>query len=132
MSYDIGLYRRDFLKRAIENKLDDWLGADPIPEQTIQAVLEAAKVEGFVERPLKQPRGATTTTRTFACRAELMKRTPTLLAQLHVFAGQIAFTIPYGPLARDSVPFCTRLAKEIARTHGLGYRDPQTGEALYD
>jgi hypothetical protein len=57
---------------------------------------------------------------------------PTLLAQMRAFAGQIAFTIPYGPLAGDSVAFCTRLAKQIARTHGLGYRDPQTGEALYD
>jgi hypothetical protein len=132
MSYDIGLYRRDFLKRAIENKIDDWLGADPIPEQTIQAALKAAKVEGFVERSLKQPSGATTATTNFACRAELMKETPMLFAQVRVFAGQIAFTIPYGPLARDSVPFCTRLAKQIARTHGLGYRDPQTGEALYD
>ena len=132
MSYDIGLYRRDFLKRVIENKLDDWLGADRIPEQTIQAALEAAKVEGFVLRPLKLPSGATTTTTNFACRAELMKETPTLLAQLHIFPGQIALTIPCGPLVRDSVPFCTRLAKQIARTHGLGYRDPQTGEALYD
>ena len=132
MSYDIALYRQDFLKRAIENELDDWLGADPIPEQTIQAALEAARAEGFVEAPLKPPAGAIAAAGPLTCRAELQKKTPTLLAQMHVFAGQIAFTIPYGPLARDSVAFCTRLAKQIARTHNLGYRDSQTGEAVYE
>ena len=128
MSYDVGLYRRDFLKRAIESELDDWLGADPIPEQTIEAAIEAAKAEGFVQATLKQP----SVPGPLTCRAELMKKTPTLLAQMHVFAGQIGFTIPYGPLARDSVAFCTRFAKQLARTHGLGYRDGQTGEALYE
>lgn len=132
MSYDIGLYRRDFLKRAIETQLDDWLGADPIPEEAIQAAVEAAKADGFVEATLRQPAGAAGTMGPLRCRAELMKKTPTLLAQMHVFAGQIAFTIPYGPLARESVAFCTRLAKQIAETHGLGYRDPQTGEELCD
>jgi hypothetical protein len=128
MSYDVGLYRRDFLKRAIENELDDLLGADPIPEEAIQAVIEAAKAEGFVEARLKLPSAPGPLT----CLAELMKKTPALLAQMHVFAGQIAFTIPYGPLARDSVAFCTRFAKQLAKTHGLGYRDTQTGEAIYE
>jgi hypothetical protein len=132
MSYDIALYHRKFLKRAIEEKLDDWLGADPIPEQIIQAVLVAAKAVGFVETPFKQPSAPTSLEGIVSCRAQLLKKTPIVLAQMHVFEGQIAFTIPYGPLARDSVVFCTRLAKQIGKTHSLGYRDSQTGEALYD
>ena len=43
MSYDIALYRRDFLKKAIEEKRGDWTGADPISEDVIRAFVAKAE-----------------------------------------------------------------------------------------
>ena len=56
---------------------------------------------------------------------EFTADTPTLLAQLSVFPGEIAFSIPYGDRAAASVDFCVRYAKYLAEAHDLGFYDPQ-------
>src|SRR5579871_2189444 len=54
MSYDMALYHRGFLKRAVETRMGDWTGADPISDDIIQAVFKTAEAAGFVRSPLDQ------------------------------------------------------------------------------
>lgn len=132
MSYDIMLYRRDFLKRAVENDLEDWSDPDPFAEDTVRALIDAATLEGFVLTPIDEEFVAFTRAEGFEPGTEFVLDTSTLLAQLTVFAGEIAFSIPYGNRAELSVTHCIRLAKRMSANYGLAYYDPQEGEALYE
>lgn len=51
MSYDISLYVKSFLECALASNLGDWTNADPIPRSAVEAVIEAARAEGFVPIP---------------------------------------------------------------------------------
>ncbi len=117
MSYDISLYTKNFLEYALRNELGDWTQAEPIPQVAVDAVIEAARAEGFV------PEGAEPA-RSFTLDSEAAQ------AELHIHAGEIAFAIPYGTRAQASIELCTRVAKAVARQHGLGFWDPQRSHDL--
>ncbi len=57
--------------------------------------------------------------------------TPAVLAQLSVFRGQLAFSVPSSPRAEASIELCARLARAVADEHNLGYYDPQEGVTDY-
>ncbi|MEQ1841317.1 MAG: hypothetical protein ABL994_12980 [Verrucomicrobiales bacterium] len=132
MSYDISLYRRDFLKRAIESNLGDWTSADSIPASVIESIVSTAEQQGFAREPVDDAFVAFCRQEGFKPGLEFTTDTPTLLAQLSILPGQIAFSIPYGDRATASVDFCVRFARYLATTHDLGFHDPQEGEALYE
>jgi hypothetical protein len=132
MSYDVSLFRRDFLKRALESNLGDWTGADPIPEPVIDSLISVAERESFVRAPVDDAFMAFSRQEGFEPGVEFMIDSPTLLAQLTVFPGQVCFSIPYGPRADASIDFCVHLAKRMAVEHNLGFHDPQEDEALYE
>jgi hypothetical protein len=132
MSYDIALYRRDFLKKAIEEKRGDWTGADPISEDVIRAFVAKAEAAGFVQSPTNEAFAEFAKQNGVTPGVEFILDTQVCLAQLTVFPGTLAFSIPYGPRARDSVGFCIQIAKRAATDHALGFHDPQVGEAIYE
>ena len=132
MSYDISLYSRDFLKRAIESSLGDWTAADPIPASVIESIVSTAEQQGFAREVVDGDFAAFCRQDGFEPGIEFTANTPTLLAQLSVFPGQVAFSIPYGDRAAASADFCVRFARYLATTHDLGFHDPQEGEALYE
>ena len=127
MSYDISLYRRDFLKRAMESGLGDWTDADPIPDDTIPALIAAIEAAGFVRFAGHKPYSK----EGWGPWIEFTLDTPTMVAQVTVFPGEIGFNIPYGDLAGPSIEFCIQMASRLAIEHGLGFYDPQIPEAKY-
>jgi hypothetical protein len=112
MSYDISLYTKAFLQRALATNLGDWRNADPIPESAVEALIDAARTAGFV------PAGGN----------EYLLDTPKCLAQLGVFSGELSFTIPYSDRADASIRLCSQIAKTVADAHGLAFWDPQGDE----
>lgn len=133
MSYDITLYRRDFLKRAIEANLGDWSGADPIPDDAMRALIAAVEAAGFIRSPVDPGFTDFAKQEGFDPGMEFNLDTPTLLAQLTVFPGEVAFSIPYSdPRTHASVDFCNQIARRLAAEHELGFNDPQIGEAIYE
>ena len=112
MSYDVALYTRAFLERALATGLGDWTNADPIPEEAVASFVRQVEAAGFVAE------GAT----------EFNLDTPEHLAQVNVFRGELAFSIPYSDRADASIELCTRIARAVAQSHGLALWDPQADE----
>src|SRR5262249_1463550 len=132
MSYDISLWDRGFLQRAIEQNLGDWRNGDPIPRNAVDSLIERAVAAGFVHAPeipsfIKFMRG-----RGLIAADRYVADDGSLLAELHLHDGQLAFTVPYGPLAEVSIHTCVTIARAVALEHGLGYQDPQVGEIWWD
>jgi len=116
MSYDIFLYAKAFLERALATNLGDWTGADPISQPAIDGAIAAARGEGF--GPAQAGGGS----------IELILDSDTALAELSIYPGEIAFTIPHGERAEKAIDLCRGLAKRIAEQHDLGFWDPQAGD----
>lgn len=49
MSYDISLYKSEFLHRAIEQQLGDWTTSDPIPDADRAAIEERLLAKGYMK-----------------------------------------------------------------------------------
>lgn len=131
MSYDISLFDRSFLKRAIETDLGDWTGAEPIAEGVKNLLVSRVIAEGFRLVSVNEDFAAFMRAQGLEPAPEFEIDTPTLLAQLTIHSGQIAFTIPYSARAAASIESCARIARELAAECGLGYHDPQDGVADY-
>jgi hypothetical protein len=131
MSYDISIYVRSFLKRAVETSLGDWTVADPIPRPAVDALIRLAfeagfrKIDpdpGFVE--FLRQKGKTPA-------EEYLLDTPQALATLQIFRGELVFTIPYSGRATNAIELCTSLARRISEQYELGFHDPQVGTSDY-
>lgn len=131
MSYDISLFDRAFLKRAIETSLGDWTGADAIADEVKDLLISRAVAQGFGPVPTNEELAAFVREQGAEPGREFEIDTPSFLAQLAVYPGQIAFTIPYSARAAASIELCARIARELAAKHGLGYHDPQEGVANF-
>ena len=131
MSYDISLYDRGFLKRAIESNLGDWTDADPIEASAAERLIAIATDAGFRRVPSDPAFVEFCREQGVAPVEELLLETPEILAQLSLHRGQLAFTIPYSPLAQASIALCSMLARLVAQEHHLAFYDPQEGVAEY-
>ncbi|HVX91576.1 MAG TPA: hypothetical protein VHC20_08305 [Candidatus Paceibacterota bacterium] len=131
MSYEISLYTRGFLKRAIENNLGDWTGADPISAHAVESLATLAAARGFQRTPPDPSFVEFLRSKGVAPAEEFLLDTSDLLAQLSFHDGQIAFSIPYSSRAGASIVLCSELARTIAREHDLAFYDPQEGIADY-
>jgi len=119
MSYDIALYDKIFLKRAIKEKLGDWTGSDPIPESTLHNIREALIKSGYTlefEGDDYQ---------------EYEKKMSGCPVEVSVFKNEIAYTIPYWENAEEAVAAAIIEAKNLAKMNDLGYFDGQEDEAVY-
>ena len=116
MSYDISLYKKSFLKKALEENLGDWTSADPVDEKVIKSIIEKLSSLGFIEEE------------GVAIGREFTMDNDMILAQAISFNNSVSFMIPYSPKAEKSIEFCSMIAREIATEYSLGFHDPQTGE----
>ena len=128
MSYDISLYDRVFLRRALESGLGDWTGADPIPPAAVEALVRLALEAGFRRVEPDPDLVALLAELGDVPAEELLLDTPELLAELHLHPGQLAFTVPYAERADASIALCLGLARAVAEAHDLALYDPQEGE----
>ena len=116
MSYDLYLYEKPFLKRALEENLGDWTEADPIPEETSRRIRERLRAKGYLTddgNEFNHPNEAWG-------------------IQVCCYRGEVGFSIAYGDEAADAVEAGRAEALEMARETGLGFYDPQTGEATIE
>ena len=114
MSYDIGLYDKQFLKRALDESLGDWTCADPFPNDKLRVVRERLKAMGY--RTLNG--------------IEFEHSNATWGLQVSIFAGEISFCVPYWDDAKAAVGVARADALELAKDADLGFYDPQSGEAI--
>ena len=127
MTYDISLYDKDFLKRALEINLGHWRGAPEIDTDVIASIVSSAKAFGFVESPLNpqmiefMKQQGHTPGREFTLDKEGMR------AQLVVFPASITISIVSTANFLETYNACSGLAKQWGNAHGLGYCDPQVG-----
>ena len=129
MSYDIAVYERAFLLRALAENLGDWTGAPRLPQEALERVVELASEAGFEAVPIDPAFREFSREQGLEPGQEFNLDTTSHLAQLTVFPAEIAFTVPYAPRGAASITLCSSIARTVAREHSLGYYDPQTGEA---
>ena len=118
MSYDISLYRSEFLKRALEENLGDWTNADPIPQEDLDRALQYLLDSDYVEQNYPW----TTKGRCFTHpRSELC-------ISANVYDSSVYFSVDYGENADEALAVAQRDAREVSKMSNLAYYDPQSGE----
>lgn len=131
MSYDISIYPKPFLKKAIEQSLGDWSNGDPICEKIIASIVTEIQSYGFTQDDVDPGFAAFMKEEREELGREYTIETESLLAQASVFRGSVNFSIPFSDKADRAIEFCRTIAKQIADKHNLGFYDPQIGETLY-
>ncbi len=117
MSYDISLYKPEFLRRAIEQRLGDWTDADPIPMPAIEGAVTWLIARGYTKE-FEHPQLG----RDFAHPNQAWG------VQVGVHRGSISFSIPYWDGAVEAITAAKADAEELAEFTGLAVHDPQTGD----
>jgi len=120
MSYEISLYRREFLDRAIREQLGDWTGADPIPEESRHEATAFLLNRGYTEQNYPWQ----TDCQTYQ-HPELKEH-----LEVTVFDGCISVAIQYSGDAVDTVNMAIETAKELGRLIELAVYDPQDGRII--
>ena len=116
MSYDIYLYEKAFLKRALEQNLDDWTNADLISEEKKGRIRQSLKAKGYRivgEKPTSQ---------------EYRHPNKNWAITVSIYTGEIAITIPYWKDAENAVHVALVDAKEFADVAQLALYDPQADD----
>lgn len=118
MSYDIGLYDRAFLKKAIDENLGDYRIAPPFPPEVLSAIKERLINMGY----LVESDGDHCT--------EYIHSNNAWGLQVTLFRTEIAFSIPYWDDADSAVAHAKADARNLADEFCLGLTDQQDGELI--
>ncbi|WP_425398574.1 hypothetical protein [Aeoliella sp.] len=116
MSYDLCLYRPEFLRHAIENNLGDWTDADPISEEMSDSIVAHLLRQQYSEQQYPWLIG-----RCFS------HPDSGLQIEAHLYTGSLVFSVSYGPRSSEAVQVATNEARSAAKLFGLGFVDPETG-----
>lgn len=130
MSYDINLYDKKFLMRALEKELEDWTGADAISTEAKERAIAAAQKAGFERQQPDAGFAKYMAKEELPLAPEWLLETESTRAQLTVFNGLISFSVPISPKAKASIELCVDLARKITTECGLAYHDPQSGAVV--
>jgi hypothetical protein len=118
MSYDIGLYEKNFLKRATAEDLGDFTVAPQFSAAQIAAIKERVVALGYsVESD-----GAGCT--------EFIHPKASWGLQVSVFKTEVAFSVPYWKDAQAAIAQAKSDARRLAQEFDLGLSDPQDGEMI--
>lgn len=121
MSFNIDLYRPEFIKRAIALNLGDWSNADPIAPTTAESVVSYFQSLGYVEQFYPWVIG----------RCFTHPRTE-LQIEINLFSGSLSLSVSYGPHSQEAIEIIISVAKSCAQSFGLAYRDPTSGEVVIE
>lgn len=114
MSYDIYLYEKRFLQRALDEDLGDWRNAEPISDDKLRLIRERLKSKGYTTHDDNE--------------VEFPNSEWGL--QVSIFTGEVTFGIPFWDDADAAIEKARMDALELANATELGFYDPQTGEAI--
>ena len=117
MSYDISLYKPEFLRRALEQHLGDWTDADPIPSTTVEDAVRWLIARGY-KKEFEHPQHG----------REFAHPNGAWGVQVGVRRASISFTVPYWDDAVEAIIAAKVDADELAEVTGLAVHDPQTGD----
>ncbi len=111
MSYDIELYEKNFLKKALEENMGDWTKADPITSSIIKEIKSYLISNNYQDT-----------------QDGFEKTINNCPIQVSIFDNSIAFNIPYCENCEDSISIAIEDAKTLAKKYNLGLYDPQNDE----
>lgn len=121
MSYDLVLYKKGFLEQAVEKFTRDWSDSEPIPN----ALLEKVSEELYAKDYLLESEDA--------WRVEYVKQIEGCPIQVTIIETEITFSVPYEDYedAGAALDLVMQDSREVARICGLGFYNPQEGEAEF-
>lgn len=117
MSYDISLYKPEFLHRALEHGLGDWAKPDPIPEADVAAIVERLLAKGYLKEAGFSGFGDSYVHPTIAWGL-----------QVGVYRGSVDFTVAYSDDVDNALAAAFSDARELAQLAKLAVYDPQSDE----
>ena len=117
MSYEISLYRREFLDRAIREQLGDWTGADPIPEPSRLQAATFFEQRGYVEESYPWSTG-----RCF--------KQPSQPVEATIYIGCISFAVHHSEQGLAALEAAKHEARALGQLLDLAAYDPQEGQIL--
>ena len=132
MSYDISLYTKAFLKRAVTEKLGDWRDAEPFADDVADAMVEEILRAGCVEEAHDPDFVRFLAEKKVSPSRDFTIATDSVDARISLFSGSLVFSIKNSPKAEASIDYCCHFAKYLAGRYGLGFFDPQDGVAEYE
>lgn len=119
MSYDLTLYRPEFLRRALADNLGDWSDADPIPSSIANTIVSRLLLQGYIEQFYPWLIG-----RCFAHpRSELQ-------IEANLFRGSLSFSVSHSPHATEATEVALSEAVTFAQHFGLAFCNPATGQIV--
>ena len=119
MSYDIGLYDKAFLRRAIEEDLGDYTVAPRLPSAVIASIRDRLLSLGYTI----ESEGVNCT--------EFIHPNDSWALQVAVFKTEIAFSVPYWDDAENAIAKAKSHARLLAQEFDLGLTDQQDGEIIH-
>ncbi len=119
MSYDIALYDKSFLKAAIDEDLDDYTVAPPLPSESLALIKDRLLSLGYTIEFVGPSY------------EEYVHPNGSWGLQVSVYESEIAFSIPYWDDADSAVAQAKNHARLLALEFGLGMSDQQDGELIY-
>ena len=120
MSYEISLYDRGFLDRALREQLGDWTIADPILQPSRDVAESFLLDRGYTAfRYPWQTNGQTYQ------HPELKQ-----LLEVTIFDGCISFAIQNSETALDDIKIAVATAVQLGRLIDLAVFDPQDGRII--
>jgi hypothetical protein len=113
VSYDICLYERAFLQRALEQNLDDWTNADPISNEKKHRIRQLLIEKGYMHG------GGSGEAEEYFHPNEAWGIT------VSIYTGEVAIAIPYWEDARIAIEAALVDAEELAEASELTLFDRQ-------
>jgi hypothetical protein len=118
MSYDIGIYHPSVRDRVEGGEEMDEFDHPQLDAAAVRRFIEALAGYGYGVEPS-----------TSECRA-FAKTVSDSRVQVHVFATEIAFSVPYGKNSKDAIFEALQDASELIEPEHMCVFDPQTGQWL--
>ena len=118
MSYDIGLYDKTFLRKAIDEDLGDYTVAPPLSLAVLASIKDRLLSLGY-----------TIESDSVNC-TEFIHPNDSWALQISVFQTEIAFSVPYWDDSENAIAQAKLHARLLAQEFNLGLTDQQDGETI--
>lgn len=120
MSYDIELYDKTFLKKAIDEDLD-YTVAPPLSSVVISKIKDRLGSLGY----------SVSSDDSDGVNTEFIHPNKSWALTVTIFQNEISFSVPYWHDAESAIEQAKLHARLLAKEFNLGLTDQQDGETLY-